>query len=165
MDNEDILDSLSSPLIQDLTSPPLAPQQREDLPEQRELSAPSSAPTPAASPQPLRRSTRTRKPIQHYKFDRNHGYHLVRKFVHMLVGVCSTLNCDSYCFKTHYAYSLAFDPSIGMVPSSTSLGPDFFLKNPNMLKAVKKDKDSPEIVKGLTGPYKTKFLEAMKGEI
>ena len=83
----------------------------------------------------------------------------------MLVGVCSTLNCDSYCFKTHYAYSLAFDPSIGMVPSSTSLEPDFFLKNPNMLKAGKHDKDSPGIVETLTGPYRNEFLDAMKLEI
>ena len=50
--NEDIPDSSPSHPIQDLTSPPLDSQQREDFPEQRELSALLSAPTPAAPPPP-----------------------------------------------------------------------------------------------------------------
>ena len=83
----------------------------------------------------------------------------------MMIGACSIKSCHSISFNTHYAYSLAFNPSIGMIPSSNLLEPDFFLRNPNMLKAGKHDKDSPGIVEALTGPYRTEFLEAMKKEI
>ena len=39
------------------------------------------------------------------------------------------------------------------------------MKNPNMFKAGKKDKDSPGIIEALTGPYRTEFLTTMQTEV
>ena len=140
-------------------------EQREPLFQDESSQSPSSTSqdTPASSP--LRRSKRTRKPVERFKFDKAHGYNTIRAFTKAIVTTCSALAVSSNQFNHCYAFALAFDPTSGIVENPNSLAPDFFLRNPNLFKAGKKDADTPGMMEALSGPHREEFMEAMKQEI
>ena len=112
----------------------------------------------------LRRSKRTKKPVERFKFDKAHGYFTVKKFLKTFVSVCSLLPTNGSKFDANLAYTMAIDPSSGIVTDTNVLEPDFLLKNPGIFKAGKKDADSSGIMEALSGPYRDDFLQAMINE-
>ena len=113
----------------------------------------------------LRRSSRDRRPVERFKFDKAHGYFTVRKFFKSMVTLCSVLPVHGSSFNANYAYTMAIDPQSGIITDTNLLEPDFLLRNPNLFKAGKKDADSPGIMEALSGPYREDFLQGMKNEI
>ena len=68
--------------------------------------------------------------------------------------------------NSNYLFALAMDPHAGIITSSDSLPPDFFLNNPKLFKSKKgDDPDTPGIMEALSGPHRDEFLEAMRNEI
>ena len=52
-----------------------------------------------------------------------------------------------------------------LAENPNSLAPDFFLRNPILFKAGKKDADTPGMMEASSGPHREEFMEAMKQEI
>ena len=130
-------------------------------PQQESLSTPKSQQdkkVPVEEPI-LRRSKRTRKQVERFKFDKAHGYSTVKKFLKTFVTICSVLPVNSSKFDANLAYTLAIDPSSGVVTNTNVLEPEFLLKNPGIFKAGKKDADSPGIMEAFSGPYRDDFFK------
>ena len=118
-----------------------------------------------SEPAPVRRSSRDRRPVERFQFDKAHGYFAIKKFLKTMVTLCSVLPSDSSSFNANYAYTMAVDPSFGIITDTNVLEPDFLMRNPNLFKAGKKDADTPGIMEALSGPYRDDFLQGMQKEI
>ena len=167
--------SAPDPLQQREVSPPKPLQQREPLPMKSPVVSPPShvpvpdEPHPVTVPQdtsvPQRRSSRDRRPVERFKFDKAHGYFTIKKFFKSITTLCCLFPDDSSAFNANYAYALALDCHSGIVTNTSMIAPDFLVRNPNLFKAGKKDADSPGIMEALSGPYRDDFLQGMKNEI
>ena len=142
-------------------SPPAVPESPKPPPDPD----PQPKADPAEEPPLVRRSSRDRRPVERFKFDKAHGYFTVKKFFKSIVTLCSVLPTHGSTFNANFAYAMAVDPYSGIVTDTNVLGPDFLLRNPNLFKAGKKDADSPGIMEALSGPYREEFLQGMKNEI
>jgi hypothetical protein len=129
--------------------------------------APTAAPTEAEpSSSGPRRSSRVRKPVDHFKFNKSHGYTTVQHYLSRIVKCISVFSAHRDVYATHYAIALALDPTFGVLDGLSSLSPDFLATHPWMFKSKKGcDPDTPTIREALTGPYHNEFIEAMAIEI
>ena len=140
------------------------PQQRESANDAPVALEPADAP-PRSSEQP-RRSTRVRKPVDRFKFDKTHGYGLVKKFSLSLCKCLLNFTHLQRIYDVNYYFALVLDSEFGILDNVMSLPPDILIRNPFMFKAKSKsDPDTPNIREAMTGPYREEFLEGMLNEI
>ena len=116
-----------------------------------------------ANPPVLERSarkTRNRRPTYFVRGKAQFARTYVRAFcscVYKLV-VQSSMRTQEYS----QLYALLLDPDFGLLESIT---PNVFAQCGHLLKANKKDPDTPSLQEALNGNHKEEFLEAMKTEI
>ena len=113
-----------------------------------------------------RRSSRNRKSVERFQFDKAHGYAQVSSYISSLIKHCFSVKMTKTQREQNYLYVLALDPINGVADTSL-FPPDYFTRAPYLFKSKKKgnDPDSPGIMEALTGPYRTEFLQAMQNEI
>jgi hypothetical protein len=75
-----------------------------------------AAPTEAepASSEP-RRSSHMCKLVDHFKFDKAHGYTTVQHYLSRIVKCISMFSAHRDVYATHYAIALALDPTYGVL--------------------------------------------------
>ena len=104
-----------------------------------------TSPPPAAvdTSTPLRRSTRKRKPVERFKFDKANRYHNVefkkahglsniKHYVNLIIKTLVVLPCASRIFHTNFTLALAMDLVCGELHTK-QFSPDFFIQNPSLL--------------------------------
>ena len=153
------------------------PQQRESAidapPQQRERESAIDAPVvresldgPERLPGTPRWSTCNRKPVDRFKFDKAHGYGLVKHFSLALCKCLSTYQNVRHVYDVNYSVALALDSEFGILDNVMTLSPDIFIRNPFMFKAKSKcDPGTPNIRDAMTGHYREALLEGMSNKI
>ena len=157
-----------------VTSRPTADEPKPPSPPQRELERENPSPPQRENdndevqrdvPQP-RRSSRTRKQVDRFKFDKAHGYSNVKKFLGVLINCFCVFHSVQRVYDANYVTALALDPTHGILDGFSNAPPDFLNRNPWMFKAkTKNDPDTPGIKEALSGKYRTEFLQGMANEI
>jgi hypothetical protein len=144
----------------------IRPQGSERSEDTTVPSAPAPVDAPKEDTPAPRRSSRVRKPVDRFTFDKAHGYSSIRHYTSLLIKCLFVTSAYSRAHHAQYAAALAMDPEFGILDGLSSLPPDFMTSNPWMFKAKKgSDPDTPTIREALTGPYHDEFLEAMSLEI
>jgi len=152
------------PMPDKVQSPLNPPQTQRESTPQRELPfEPSSSPENIP---PLRRSTRVRKPVDRFKFDKAHGYSSIKRFSSILVKSLCAFHSVRQVYDANYVTALALDPTYGLLEIFGSLSPDFLNRNQWMFKSkTKHDQDTPGIREALTGEHQDEFIQGMANEI
>ena len=114
---------------------------------------------------PLRHSTRQKKGVDRFKFDKAHGYSVVKRYMKNLIQCLCLWHSVRQVHDMNYIAALALDPEYGVLDNFNNLSPDILTRNPWMFKSTKKDPDTPGIREALTGEYKEDFLQGMVQEI
>ena len=113
-----------------------------------------------------RRSTRVRKPVDRFTFDKAHGYSSVRRFTAALIKCICFYSGVRRVSDMNYVTALAMDPEFGILDGFSALSPDILTRNPYMFKSKNtSDPDTPTIKEALIGPYRDEFLDGMTLEI
>ena len=88
---------------------------------------------------------------------------MVRAYVNTILKVCASPHLTRKQREANYLFALALDPSHGIIHDPSLFAPDFFIRNPNMFKAKKKnDPDTPGIFEALSGPIEMSFSKPCK---
>ena len=120
---------------------------------------PISQPDPSPN---LRRSTRTRKAPERYTFDKAHGYWNAKTIAKSIFKALIFAPASQYDFR--FIHALLLDSSTGTLSNVVPNCPDTF--RPLFgLKSKVHDPDTPNMGEAMTGPYREKFLAAMRQEI
>ena len=151
---------------------PPSPPQREidETPSQRETvetpPSPQDVGEKTSDETPLRRSTRIKKQVDRFKFDKAHGYSSVKRFLGLLInGVCA-FHSVHQVHHANYTAALALDPTYGILSGFSDVSPDFLNRNQWMFKSkTKNDPDTPGIREALTGKHRDEFIQGMANEI
>ena len=95
-----------------------------------------------------------------YGFGKQHGY----KAVNALLGqtIQSLMVCTRALHDIWYIHALLLGPEYGLVEGML---PHVLSQQPHLYKAAKNDPDLPTFHRAMSGPYRSKFVEAMKKEI
>ena len=116
---------------------------------------------PPGSPQGLRRSGRTRRAPLRYKFDKQHGYALIKAYVGIILKDLRPQPTNHYNHR--YLMALVLDPDTGLYEGIT---PTTLTLYPNILKAAATpDPDTPNLQQAMMSEHAEKFREAMAKEI
>ena len=114
---------------------------------------------------PLRRSTRIKKPVDRFKFDKAHGYPLIKHFLGLLINTACTFNSVRSVYNANYIAALALDPTYGILQNINDVPPDFLNRNPWIFKSkAKKGPDTPGIREAITGEFRDEFIQGMANE-
>ncbi|MEO0405215.1 MAG: reverse transcriptase domain-containing protein [Bacteroidota bacterium] len=96
-----------------------------------------------------------------FKFDKQHGYALVRAYAKVMTRNLGILSEQSY--QEQYLINIALDPEFGLIEN---LGATTLLRNPQLLKVkAVRDPDTPNIGEAMSGPHIEELLAAMAKEI
>jgi len=113
-----------------------------------------------------RRSTRVKKSVERFTFDKAHGYTSIRRYSNALITCLCYFHAVRTIHDVNYLTALAMDPEFGVLDMFSSLPPDILTRHPFMFKANKTaDPDTPGIKEALTGEFRDDFVEGMGKEI
>ena len=125
------------------------------------------------APASLRRSGRTRTPVDRFQFTPANGYlntnnyPAVQRFVKQLIkSICLFSTLKSNYGDVAYLAALAMDHEYGILDQTDLLPPDYFTRNPFMFKEKSNsDPYTPSIREALSGDHRDDFIDCMRLEI